>query len=123
MVYKISDIFFSSFLNLVLGKYEVPFLKDQIYAQNSDKGNFNCYLYRIKKCLMKRVFNVREIIQILIGQGWYLARQNGTSHRQFKHPNIKRTVTVDGKLSQDVLIANLKSMEKQSGLKFKDFVD
>lgn len=72
---------------------------------------------------MKRVFSVREIIQILIGQGWYLARQNGTSHRQFKHPVIKRTVTVDGKLSQDVLIDNLKSMEKQSGLKFKDFVD
>lgn len=72
---------------------------------------------------MKRVFSVREIIQILNGQGWYLVRQNGTSHRQFKHPAIKRTVTVDGKLSQDVLIDNLKSMEKQSGLKFKDFVD
>lgn len=72
---------------------------------------------------MKRVFCVREIIQILNGQGWYLARQNGTSHRQFKHPVLKRTVTVDGKLSQDVLIDNLKSMEKQSGLKFKDFVD
>ena len=72
---------------------------------------------------MKRVFSVREIIQILIGQGWSLARQNGTSHRQFKHPTIKRTVTIDGKLSQDVLIDNLKSMEKQSGLKFKDFVD
>ena len=72
---------------------------------------------------MKRVFSVREIIRILTGQGWYLARQNGTSHRQFKHPTIKRTVTIDGKLSQDVLIDNLKSMEKQSGLKFKDFVD
>jgi predicted RNA binding protein YcfA (HicA-like mRNA interferase family) len=72
---------------------------------------------------MKRVFNVREIIYILIGQGWYLARQNGTSHRQFKHPNIRSTVTVDGKLSQDVTIDNLKSMERQTGLKFKDFVD
>ena len=72
---------------------------------------------------MKRVFSVREIIQILIGQGWYLARQNGTSHRQFKHTIIKRTVTVDGKLSQDVLIDNLKSMEKPSGLKFKDFAE
>ncbi len=72
---------------------------------------------------MKRVFSVREIIQILTGHGWYLARQNGTSHRQFKHPIIKRTVTVDGKPSQDVLIDNLKSMEKQSGLKFKDFVE
>jgi len=41
-------------------------------------------LYR-KKCMMKRVFSVREIVQILIGQGWFLARRNGTSHRQFKH--------------------------------------
>ena len=72
---------------------------------------------------MKRVFSIREIIRILIGQDWYLARQNGTSHRQFKHPSIKRTVTVDGKLSLDVSIDNLKSMEKQSGLKFKDLVE
>ena len=66
--------------------------------------------------------SVRELIQIFIGQGWYLSRQNGTSHRQFKHPTIKRTVTVDGKLSQDVLIDNLKSMERQSGLKFIDLL-
>jgi hypothetical protein len=30
---------------------------------------------------------------------------------------------VDGKFSDDVSVDNLKSMEKQSGLKFKDFVD
>ena len=72
---------------------------------------------------MKRVFKVKEIIDILTSQGWYLARQNGTSHRQFKHPTIRRTVTVDGRLSQDVNINNLKSMERQSGLKFHDFVD
>jgi predicted RNA binding protein YcfA (HicA-like mRNA interferase family) len=72
---------------------------------------------------MKRIFKVREIIEILTSQGWYLARQNGTSHRQFKHPIIRRTVTVDGKLSEDVSMDNLKSMERQSGLKFKDFVD
>lgn len=66
---------------------------------------------------MKRVYKVREIIHILTSQGW-LARQNGTSHRQLKHPIIRQTVTVDGKPSQDVTIDNLKSMEKQSGLKF-----
>jgi predicted RNA binding protein YcfA (HicA-like mRNA interferase family) len=71
---------------------------------------------------MKRVFKVKEIIAILISQGWYLARQNGTSHRQFKHPAIRNTVTVDGKLSEDVEMNNLKSMERQSGLRFKDFV-
>jgi predicted RNA binding protein YcfA (HicA-like mRNA interferase family) len=72
---------------------------------------------------MKRVFKVKEIISILVKQGWYLDRQNGTSHRQFKHPTIHRTVTVDGKLSEDVDIRNLKSMERQSGLKFNDFAD
>lgn len=68
---------------------------------------------------MKRVFKVHEIIKILTRQGWYLARQNGTSHRQYKHSTIRRTVTVDGKPSDDVWIDNLKSMEKQSGVKFK----
>lgn len=77
----------------------------------------------VKKLLVKRVFKVKEIIAILLSQGWYLDRQNGTSHRQFKHPIIKRTVTVDGKLSQDVSVNNLKSMERQSGLKFTDFVN
>ena len=72
---------------------------------------------------MKRVFKIREIIQILTSEGWYLSRQNGTSHRQFKHKSIRRTVTVDGKLSLDVTIDNLKSMERQAGLKFADFVD
>ncbi|MCL1973366.1 MAG: hypothetical protein FWG54_00945 [Bacteroidetes bacterium] len=50
-------------------------------------------------------------------------RQNGTSHRQFKHPAIRKTVTIDGKLSQDVHINNLKSMELQSVLKFQEFVN
>lgn len=72
---------------------------------------------------MKRVFKVREVIRILTSQGWYLARQNGTSHRQFKHSIIRRTITVDGKPSDDVSIDNLKSMEMQFGLKFKDFVE
>ncbi|MDR2086828.1 MAG: type II toxin-antitoxin system HicA family toxin [Dysgonamonadaceae bacterium] len=39
---------------------------------------------------MKRTFKVKEIIAILISQGWYLDRQNGTSHRQFKHQKIKK---------------------------------
>jgi predicted RNA binding protein YcfA (HicA-like mRNA interferase family) len=72
---------------------------------------------------MKRIFKVREIIEILTSQGWYLDRQTGTSHRQFKHPTIRRTVTVDGKLSVDVEWKNLKSMELQAGIKFRDFAD
>ena len=72
---------------------------------------------------MKKVFTVREIIQILIKMGWYLDRHKGSSHRQFKHRTISRTVTVNGKFSDTLSIDNLKSIEKQSGLKFKDFVD
>lgn len=72
---------------------------------------------------MKRVFKVKEVIKILINQGWYLARQNGTSHRQFKHHTIRRTTTIDGKLSEDISIDNLKSIVKQTGLNFKDFAN
>jgi predicted RNA binding protein YcfA (HicA-like mRNA interferase family) len=72
---------------------------------------------------MKKVFTVREVIQILIKMGWYLDRHKGSSHRQFKHHTIRRTVTVNGKFSDTLSIDNLKSIEKQSGLKFKDFVD
>jgi len=72
---------------------------------------------------MKRVFKVREVIAILESLGWSLARQNGTSHRQFKHPTIRSTVTVDGKLSLDVDVNNLKSMERQAGIKFRDFAE
>ena len=71
---------------------------------------------------MKRVFKVNEIIKILTSNGWKLDRHDGTSHRQFKHQTLRRTTTVDGKLSEVVTMDNLKSMEKQTGLRFKDFV-
>lgn len=41
---------------------------------------------------------VREVIERLESDGWYLARTKG-SHRQFKHPTKLGTVTVPGKLS------------------------
>jgi len=72
---------------------------------------------------MKKVFKVKEVIEILKYLGWYLDRQNGTSHRQFKHPTVRSTVTVNGKLSDDVWIENLKSIEKQAGIKFRDFAE
>lgn len=70
---------------------------------------------------MKKVFKVKEVIKILESQGWYLDRHKGTSHRQFKHPIIRSTVTVNGKLSEEVWIENLKSIENQAGIKFRDF--
>lgn len=41
-------------------------------------------------------------------------RQNGTNHKQFKHPTIHSTATVNGKLSDDVRIENLKSIQRQT---------
>jgi predicted RNA binding protein YcfA (HicA-like mRNA interferase family) len=67
---------------------------------------------------MKKLFKVKEIIKILESHGWYLERIRG-SHQQYKHPTIRKTVTVDGKPSEDVYVDNLKSMEKQSGIDFK----
>ncbi|HET9569796.1 MAG TPA: type II toxin-antitoxin system HicA family toxin [Bacteroidales bacterium] len=72
---------------------------------------------------MKKVFKVREVIRIIESLGWYLDRQKGTSHRQYKHPTIRSTVTINGKFSDDVWIGNLKSIEKQTGIRFKDFAE
>jgi predicted RNA binding protein YcfA (HicA-like mRNA interferase family) len=58
---------------------------------------------------------VRELIKLLEGDGWYLARTRG-SHRQFHHPSKPGTVTVSGKPSVDIPVGTLKSVLKQAGL-------
>jgi predicted RNA binding protein YcfA (HicA-like mRNA interferase family) len=62
---------------------------------------------------------VKEVIQVLEADGWYLARTKG-SHRQFKHPEKSGTVTVAGKLSVDVPIGTLKNIWRQSELEEPD---
>ena len=47
--------------------------------------------------------------------GWFYSRQTG-SHRQFKHPVKKGTVTIAGKLSDDIAKGTEKSILKQAGL-------
>ena len=47
--------------------------------------------------------------------GWYYSRQTG-SHRQYKHSLKKGTVTVAGKLSDDLDRGTQKSILKQAGL-------
>ncbi len=59
--------------------------------------------------------NVREILQFLKDDGWYIKRTKG-SHRQLKHPTKKGTVTVAGKPSVDIPPGTLKSILKQAGL-------
>lgn len=44
-------------------------------------------------------YKTKEVIDILEKDGWYFVRQKG-SHRQFKHPTKKGTVTVNGKLNE-----------------------
>ncbi len=59
---------------------------------------------------------VKQIIELLINDGWELARING-SHRHYVHNFKKGLVTVPGKLSSDLAIGTEKSILKQSGLK------
>lgn len=63
------------------------------------------------------VIKVVKILKALKADGWVLDHQKG-SHRQYHHPTKKGTVTVNGKESDDVWGALLKSIEEQSGLKF-----
>ena len=63
-----------------------------------------------------RIWKVREIIQLIEADGWYLYRTRG-DHRQFKHPAKKGKVTVPGKLSDDLDPNTANSILRQSGLK------
>jgi len=59
---------------------------------------------------------VREVIRMPKADGWRLDRQAG-SHRQFRHPVKAGTVTVAGKLGQDLKRGTLASILRQAGLK------
>jgi predicted RNA binding protein YcfA (HicA-like mRNA interferase family) len=61
--------------------------------------------------------NSRSIIKILEKDGWYKADQSG-SHIQLRHPLKKGRVTVPHP-KKDIPIGTLKSIERQSGIKFK----
>ncbi|MBW3656328.1 MAG: type II toxin-antitoxin system HicA family toxin [Gemmatimonadetes bacterium] len=58
---------------------------------------------------------VAQVVAMLEADGWVLARTKG-SHRQFKHPVKRGTVTVAGKRSKDVPPGILKSIVKQAAL-------
>ena len=59
---------------------------------------------------------VRELIKTVEDDGWYLVRTKG-SHRQFRHPAKRGTVTIAGNLGVDVPIGTLNSVLKQAGMK------
>ena len=61
--------------------------------------------------------NSRDIIRMLLDNGWFEVGQIG-SHVQFKHVSKKGRVTVPHP-KRDVAIGALRSIEKQSGLKLR----
>ena len=58
---------------------------------------------------------VKEIIKLIETAGWYLVRTRG-DHRQFHHSQRRGTVTVAGKLSDDLHPKTQKSILTQAGL-------
>ncbi len=64
-----------------------------------------------------KVLKTSKVLKMLLDDGWEVVHQKG-SHRQLKHPVKKGKVTLNGKPSDDISGNNLKSVEKQSGLKF-----
>ena len=62
-------------------------------------------------------YSSRDVIIMLRDDGWYEVNCEG-SHHQFKHPVKKGRVTVQHPV-KDLDIFIIKSIERQSGLKFK----
>lgn len=62
-------------------------------------------------------YSSSEVIAMLKADGWYHVRTRG-DHWHFKHAVKKSTVTVQHP-KKNLTINDLKSIEKQSGLKFK----
>ncbi|MBI9069812.1 MAG: type II toxin-antitoxin system HicA family toxin [Salinivirgaceae bacterium] len=58
---------------------------------------------------------VKELIKLILDDGWFLARIKG-DHRHFKHPSKKGLVTIAGKLSDDLKKGTENSIMKQAGL-------
>lgn len=61
-------------------------------------------------------YSSRDVIQMLLADGWYEVSCVG-DHHQFKHPTKKGRVTVPHP-RKDIPIKTLRSIERQSGLTF-----
>lgn len=59
---------------------------------------------------------IKEAIELIMRDGWYLVVQRG-SHRQYKHTAKKGRVTIAGKDSADLKKGTLNSILKQVVLK------
>lgn len=61
-------------------------------------------------------YSSREVIQMLLADGWYEVNCVG-DHHQFKHPTKKGRVTV-AHPQKDIPVKTLQSIARQSGLTF-----
>lgn len=68
------------------------------------------------ECVLLHIIDSRSIIKIIKQNGWQKVATSG-SHTQFRHPERKGRVTVPHP-KKDIPIGNLKSIERQSGIKF-----
>ena len=59
-------------------------------------------------------YKTKEVIRMLEDDGWILDRVRG-SHRQFRHPTKKGTVTINGKPNQVMEQFILNCIWKQAG--------
>jgi predicted RNA binding protein YcfA (HicA-like mRNA interferase family) len=59
---------------------------------------------------------VRKVIKLIEADGWSWVRTK-CDHRQFHHPVKPGTVTVAGKLSEEVPPGTLNSILRQAGLR------
>lgn len=62
-------------------------------------------------------YSPKEVIEILLKNGWYEKRIRG-SHHQFVNLNSKSKVTVSTS-KKTIPIGTLKNISKQSGINFK----
>ncbi|MXX80615.1 MAG: addiction module toxin, HicA family [Chloroflexi bacterium] len=58
---------------------------------------------------------VRDAIRVVEKDGWYLVRTRG-SHRHFKHPRKRGTVTIPGQSSKQLPDGTWHNIKKQAGL-------
>lgn len=65
------------------------------------------------------IAKVRDLLRMLHGDGWFLERQAG-SHRQYRHPRKKGTVTVNGHESDTLSHGLVNVILKQAGLTKED---
>lgn len=62
---------------------------------------------------------VRDVVRLLLDDGWYLARTRGSHHR-YEHPTKAGRVTVPGSGNDDLAPGTLKSILKQADLKLTE---